>query len=134
MANEIIKDLGFHHIALRCKDIEKSLKMYSALGLKEKARWGEGEKLIVMLGIGDGGIIEFFADGGEKYAEEGKWQHFAMTTADVEGAYEKALSAGFTSLTPPKTVPLESVPEKMSIKVAFVKGPDGEQVEFFCQV
>lgn len=133
MANEIIKDLGFHHIDLKCRDIEKSLGMYSSLGLKECARWGEGDKLIVMLDIGDGGIIELFADGGDKYAEEGKWQHFAMTTCDVEAAYEKALAAGFSSLTPPKSVPLDSSPEKMTIKVAFVKGNDNEQVEFFCR-
>jgi catechol 2,3-dioxygenase-like lactoylglutathione lyase family enzyme len=31
MANEVIKGMGFHHIALKCKDIEKSLQMYKAL-------------------------------------------------------------------------------------------------------
>lgn len=131
MANEVLKNLGFHHIALRCRDIEKSLAMYKALGMKEKVRWGENENLIVMLDIGNGDIIELFANGGEKYAEEGKWQHFAMTTDDVSKAYETALEAGFTPLTPPKFVPLDSSPEKMTINVAFVKGPDGEQVEFF---
>ncbi|MBR2410795.1 MAG: VOC family protein [Clostridia bacterium] len=131
MANEILKDLGFHHIALRCADINKSLNMYKALGMTEKVRWGENENLIVMLDIGNGDIIELFANGGEKYAEEGKWQHFAMRTADVNKAYETAIKAGFSPLTQPKTVPLDSSPEKMTITCAFVKGPDGEQVEFF---
>ena len=131
MANEVIKNLGFHHVALRCKDIEKSLSMYTALGMTEKVRWGEGENLIVMLDIGNGDIIELFADGGDKYAEEGKWQHFAMYCDDPEAAFNKALEAGFTPLTYPKTVPLDSKPEKMSITVAFVKGNDNEQVEFF---
>lgn len=131
MANEILKDLGFHHIALRCADINKSLSMYKALGMTEKVRWGENENLIVMLDIGNGDIIELFANGGEKYAEEGKWQHFAMKTADVKKAYETAINAGFSPLTQPKTVPLNSSPEKMTITCAFVKGPDGEQVEFF---
>lgn len=129
--NAIFNNLGFHHIALRCADIEKSLEMYQALGMTEKVRWGENESLIVMLDIGNGSIIELFADGGSKYAAEGKWQHFAMTTDNVEKAYETALKAGFTPLTAPKTVPLNSSPEKMEITVAFVKGPDGEQVEFF---
>lgn len=132
--NDVIKNLGFHHIALRCKDIEKSLTMYKALGMKEIARWGENEKLIVMLDIGDGGRIELFADGGDKYAEEGKWQHFAFSCDDVEGAYETALNAGFRPLTPPKKVPLDSIPEKMSIQVAFVLGNDNEQVEFFREI
>lgn len=131
MANEILKDLGFHHIALRCADINKSLSMYKALGMTEKVRWGENESLIVMLDIGNGDIIELFANGGEKYAEEGKWQHFAMKTSDVNKAYETAIKAGFSPLTEPKTVPLDSSPEKMTITCAFVKGPDGEQVEFF---
>lgn len=129
--NDVIKNLGFHHVALRCKDIEKSLSMYQALGMKEKVRWGKDENLIVMLDIGDGGIIELFADGGDKYAEEGKWQHFAMRCDDPEAAFNRALEAGFTPLTYPKTVPLDSTPEKMSITVAFVKGNDNEQVEFF---
>ena len=131
MANEIIKNLGFHHIALRCRDIEKSLCMYKALGMSEKVRWGEGEKLIVMLDIGNGDIIELFADGGDKYAEEGKWQHLALCCDDPEAAFNRALEAGFTPLTYPKTVPLDSSPEKMSITVAFVRGNDNEQLEFF---
>ncbi len=131
MANSILKNPSFHHIALRCKDIEKSLTMYKALGMTEKVRWGENENLIVMLDIGNGDIIELFANGGDKYAEEGKWQHFAIYTDDVNGAYEAALKAGFTPLTAPKTVPLCSIPEKMTITCAFVKGPDNEQVEFF---
>ena len=131
--DETIKNLGFHHVALRCKDITKSLSMYEALGMKEIVRWGENEKLIVMLDIVDGGRIELFADGGDKYAQEGKWQHSALSCEDVEYAYETALKAGFRPLTPPKTVPLESVPEKMEITVAFVLGNDNEQLEFFRQ-
>lgn len=134
MANEIIKGMGFHHIALRAKDIEKSLKMYKALGMKEIVRWGEGERLIVMLDVGDGGRIELFANGGNEYAVKGKWNHFAVCVEDVEQAYKTALSAGFEPLTPPKTVPLDSSPEKISINIAFVTGPDGEELEFFREV
>ena len=78
MANEIIKGMGFHHIALKCKDIEKSLQMYKAPGMTEVARWGEGERLIVMLDVGDGGRIELFANGSDEYSVMGKWQHLAM--------------------------------------------------------
>ena len=131
MANDIIRGLGFHHIALRCADIEKSLAMYKALGMKEEARWGEGEKRIVMLDIGDGGHIELFANGGDEYSVKGKWNHFAMRVEDVDAAYKLALQAGFEPLTAPKLAPLNSTPEKMTLNVAFVTGPDGEEVEFF---
>ena len=126
--------LGFHHIALKCDDIQKSLAMYKALGMTEVARWGEGERLIVMLDIGDGGRIELFANGSDEFSENGKWQHFALATDDVDGMYETALKAGFLPHTQPKTVPLDSTPNKMSIHIAFVKGPDNEQVEFFKEV
>lgn len=134
MANKIIKGMGFHHVALMCKDIDKSLAMYKALGMKEIVRWGEGEKLIVMVDIGDGGRIELFARGNDDYKVMGKYAHFAMCVEDVDHAYNVALNAGFNSLTPPKVVPLESIPEKISINIAFVTGPDGEEVEFFRQV
>lgn len=131
MANEIIKGMGFHHIALRCADIEKSLTMYKALGMKEEVRWGEGEKLIVMLDIGDGGHIELFANGSDEYSVKGKWNHFAMGVDNVDEAYQIALDAGFKPLIAPKFAPLESIPKKITLNVAFVTGPDGEEVEFF---
>ena len=131
MSNSVIKNLGFHHIALRCKDIDKSLSMYEKLGMKRIVSWGEDENLIVMLDIGDGGVIELFANGGDDYCENGRWQHFAMSCDNVPEAYEIALNAGFRPLTEPKTVPLMSSPEEMTIEVAFVLGPDNEQVEFF---
>ena len=134
MANELIKGMGFHHIALKCKDIEKSLNMYKALGMSEVARWGEGEKLIVMLDVGDGGRIELFANGSDEYSVMGKWQHFALKVDDVDAAYAVARAAGFGDHTAPKVVPLKATPADISINIAFVVGPDGEEVEFFREV
>ena len=134
MANNIIKGMGFHHIALKCKDINKSLEMYKALGMTEVVRWGEGLNETVMLDIGDGGRIELFANGGDEFSVNGKWQHFAMGVEDVQQAYDVAIAAGFESATTPRVVPLKASPENISINIAFVNGPDGESVEFFKQV
>lgn len=131
MSNSIIGGMGFHHIALKTSDLAKSLAMYQALGMKEIVRWGEGNGEIVMLDIGDGGRIELFANGGDEYAVNGKWQHFAMRVDDVEHAYAVALAAGFLPKIEPKIVPLDAKPQPMSIHIAFVIGPDGEEVEFF---
>lgn len=134
MSNQIIGGMGFHHIALECRDIEKSLSMYQSLGMTEVVRWGEGEKLIVMLDVGDGGRIELFANGSDAFSENGKWQHFALCVEDVDAAYQTALAAGFLPMTEPKVVPLASKPAPISIHIAFVKGPDNEQLEFFKEV
>ena len=131
MANSILPGLGFHHIGLKAADFEKSQKFYEALGLREIVRWGEGEKEIIMYDIGDGGRFELFANGGDEFSENGKFIHFAMKVDDVPAAYELALSLGAESHIAPKIVPLDSKPEKITIEVAFVKGPDGEQLEFF---
>ena len=122
---------GFHHIGLKCQNIEKSLAMYQALGMKEVMRWGAGRKLVVMLALGDGGRMELFADGSEEFSPNGKWVHFAVKVTDTVAAYEKALEIGFTSKMEPTVVPLAAQPEPTPIHIAFVCGPDGEQVEFF---
>jgi len=134
MANEIIKNMGFHHIALKASDFGKSLEMYKALGLKEYARWGDCEKTIALLDLGNGGKIELFSNGGDEYSENGKWNHFALSVDNVEEAYEIALKAGFKPHIAPKVVPLDSKPQKININIAFVIGPDNEQVEFFKEV
>ena len=129
-----MQNTGFHHIGLKYTDLCRSLKFYTDLGLRELVRWGgEGEE-IVMLSMTDGGIVELLPSCGNKFAENGRFIHFAIAVDDVDAAYENALRAGAKSVTPPKTVPLDSKPEKMSIRVAFVKGPDGEELEFFKKI
>ena len=55
-----------------------------------------------------------------------------VAVADSDPA---ALAAGATALTPPKTVDIPTAkPVPMSIRIAFVKGPDGEEVEFFTEL
>ena len=122
--------LGFHHIALKCKDFEKSIAFYEALGLTEYARWGTPERRIALLRLPGGGMMELFSDGGDMFPEEGKYVHLALASTDVEGDYERALKAGATSHIAPKTVELQSCPVLLTLHLAFVKGPDGEQGEF----
>ena len=128
------QSMGFHHIGLKCADLKKSEEFYRAIGLTEVVRWGEGEKEIVMYDLGDGGRIELFANGGDDFSPNGKWIHFAIAVDDVTEAYNKALSVGAVSSVAPKVVALDSKPEKITINVAFVKGPDGEELEFFKQL
>ncbi len=134
MANEKIPGLGFHHIGLKAADFEKSKAFYSALGMKELASWGEGDERITMFDLGNGDRIELFASGGDEFSANGKRIHFAMSVEDVDAAFSVALEAGARPKIYPKTIDLDSTPYPMSIRIAFVYGPDGEELEFFKQV
>ena len=122
---------SFHHIGLKYSDLDRSLSFYKALGLCEVVRWGDVGNEIVMLALSDGGRIELLPQGNEQFEANGKWLHFAIGVDDVDAAYEKAIDAGAVSVTPPKTIPLNSKPSPISIRIAFVNGPDGEILEFF---
>ncbi|MBQ7932585.1 MAG: VOC family protein, partial [Clostridia bacterium] len=77
MANEIIKGMGFHHVALKAVNFEESLKFFTeGLGMKFYTQWGEGDGRIAMLDLGDGGILELFAGGSE--GPNTNYIHFAM--------------------------------------------------------
>ncbi len=123
-------DLNFHHMALKTNDLQKSVDFYTKLGLKEALRWGEGEKEIVLMELPGGGRLELFANGGDQYPAQGKYIHFAIGSCDIEGDYARALCAGATPMTPPKYVDLASKPTPCTFHLAFVIGPNGEQLEF----
>ena len=131
--NNIVRGMGFHHIALKCKDFDKSIKFYEALGCKVKMTWGEGEGRAAMIDVGDGGCIELFAGGvGEKAEAEqsGEWIHLAVSCDDTDAAFETAISAGAEKRNAPfDTVITAETP--LPIRIAFVYGPDREVIEFF---
>lgn len=122
---------GFHHIALRSSDFDKSLSFYRALGLTEKTRWGEGDGRAVMLDMGDGGIIELFADGEKCENNDKRFCHLALRAEDIDAVYETALKNGATTKDAPKTVSIPDAVPPISMRIAFVYGPDGEILEFF---
>ncbi|MGN1345358.1 MAG: VOC family protein [Eubacteriales bacterium] len=132
MANEIIKGMGFHHVALRAVDFEASLKFYTeGLGMKLYSMWGEGDGRIAMLDLGDGGILELFAGGTDEARSNPQYIHFALKVDDVDAAFETALQAGAKPKSVPKVVPLDSAPVKLTLNCGFVYGPSGEELEFF---
>ncbi len=137
MSNNIIKGLGYAHMAIAAKDFDKSLAFYKALGMSVYTQWGEGDSRIALLDMGDGSLVELFAKPDlctDKVAgvEDGNpFLHFAFSAQNVDEAYRVALEAGATPLKPPAEVPLPSSPLRLTLRIAFVKGPSGEELEFF---
>ena len=137
MSNDIIKGLGYAHMAIAAKDFDKSLTFYKALGLKVYTQWGEGDSRIALLDMGDGSLVELFAkpdlntDKVAGVADGNPFLHFAFSAQNVDEAYRIALEAGATPLKPPTELPLQAHPICLTLRIAFVKGPSGEELEFF---
>lgn len=137
MSNDTIKGLGYAHMAIAAKDFDKSLAFYRALGLTVYTQWGEGDSRIALLDMGDGSLIELFSKptlSTDRVAgpEDGNpFLHFAFSAQNVDEAYRIALEAGATSVKPPYEAPLDSHPLRLTLRVAFVRGPSGEELEFF---
>ena len=131
MANDIIKGMGFHHVALKTADLDASIAFYEKLGMKFYTSWGEGDGRVAMMDFGDGGILELFACWSADEQTNPKYIHFALKVDDVDAAYATALAAGAKPKSAPKVVPLNSKPVKLTLNCGFVFGPSGEEVEFF---
>ena len=131
MANEIIKGMGFHHSALKVRDLDEAIAFYEKLGMKFYTSWGEGNGRIAMMDFGDGGILELFAGGNDNETVDAKYIHLALRVDDVDEAYGIALKAGAKPKSEPRVVPLDSKPVKLTLNCGFVFGPSGEEVEFF---
>ena len=137
MSNDIIKGLGYAHMAIAAKDFDKSLTFYKALGMKVYTQWGEGDSRIALLDTGNGDLVELFAqpdlNTGKMAtpADGNPFLHFAFSAQNVDEAYRIALEAGATPLKPPAELPLQAHPISLTLRIAFVKGPSGEELEFF---
>jgi glyoxylase I family protein len=129
--NEKIGGGGFHHVALRANDFEATVKFYTeGLGFKEKHGWGVGDKRIVLLDSGDGNYMEVFAGGSGEPKPEGYYFHVAFRSNNVDAAVEAAVAAGAVVTVDPKDVVLGNNPPT-PVRLAFVKGLNGEIIEFF---
>ena len=126
---------GVHHIALRAKGVEKFEKMVhfyrDLLGMEVVRTWGEGEGTGMMLDIGGGSVMELFATAPDE-AVGGAIRHFALAVEDVDACAKVCADAGYDVFIEPKDIVIASNPP-FPARIAFVKGPVGEEVEFFCE-
>lgn len=134
--NNAIGGGGFHHLALHVRDFDASIKFYSeVLGFKVKITfphpWDKNIRKIAMIDTGDGNYLEIFSDAPDNLKSDGVFFHVAFRSNDVDAVIERVKKAGVEVKMEPSNVLLESdIPTV--VRVAFIKGPDGEELEF-CQ-
>ena len=131
MANKKIPNIGVHHLALSAVDYDKSIKFYTeGLGFELVAEWGEGTGRGSLLDIGNGSHFEIFANGTANEQKDAKFAHYAFATSNPDLAYSNAMAAGAASQMEPKSLEIPANPP-LPVRIAFVRGPDGEVLEFF---
>jgi len=120
-----------HHLALSAVDYDKSIKFYTeGLGFELVAEWGEGTGRGSLLDIGNGSHFEIFANGTANEQKDAKFAHYAFATSNPDLAYSNAMAAGAASQMEPKSLEIPANPP-LPVRIAFVRGPDGEVLEFF---
>lgn len=131
--NKLIQGCGLHHISIQTMDWEASIQFYQdVLGMEKVAEFGSPERPIVLLDIGDGSHVELLAPKTDiplmnNSAPGMPIAHLALAVADTRVAIEHVREAGYLITTEPRTVNLSG----MSVTIAFFKGPNGEEIEFF---
>jgi len=100
-----------------------------AMGFQSAIEWGAAPRRACMLDTGDGNYLEVFErdplpDGP---SEQAAILHFCFRAENCEAAVERARAAGAEVTMEPKNVEVFGFP----VRIAFVKGPDGEICEFF---
>jgi len=124
---------GFHHVAIRARSYDASVKFYTeALGFKTRVEWGDAPKRATMLDTGDGNYLEIFERPDQPPVDhEAAILHFALRTTDCDAALERARAAGAVVTMESKDVDLPAKSGIVPVRIAFCKGPDGEVIEFF---
>ena len=124
----MVKRCGYHHVALRVRDLDASIAFYEALGCSLVRVWGEGDSRNCMIDMGGNNILEIFSGGKGDPQSAPKFEHIALRSEDTDADYAAALAAGARPRNEPADV---NIGGNYPVRIAFVFGPDDEVVEFF---
>ena len=119
---------GLHHVSLSTspEDYPKALRLYrDLLGFEMICEAAPpAPDALAMLAMGNT-VLELIPDGGGA-AGSGPLAHIALATDDVDELLEEVRAAGYDVTMEPEDFVL---PNGVSIRIAFFRGPAGESVE-----
>jgi catechol 2,3-dioxygenase-like lactoylglutathione lyase family enzyme len=120
-----IEALGLSHVAIECSDLEKSLAFYrDTLGFEPYAALGGAAKL----SIGNNTFVELFPLDGSAADGRSPIKHFSVAVESIESAAADLTAMG-VEVRGPFTLNADN-PELPTRAIAFINGPDGEEIEF----
>ena len=121
-----MSEMLLDHTMMRVEDLDESLEWYqSNLGYEEKGRWEADTFTNVYLGPEDahdaGAVLELtYNHDGRTYEMGDAWGHIAVRVEDLQGAYDELMAKGVEDYRDP---------ESCGNRYAFVKDPDGHEIE-----
>ena len=125
---------GTHHIALKPAGraaLEKTIHFYhDLLGMEIIRTWEDGSGVFIWTG---NSILEI-NDNGEPDQPQGSIHHFALLTDDVDECVRRVEAEGYQVYMEAQNMTLPHREGGMPIRMAFCKGPVGEDVEFFTEL
>lgn len=121
---------GIHHVSMKCRNAEEYAKVREfyrdVLGLSIMK---ECENC-TLFDTGSG-IVEIFRNKTGK-PDKGILAHFAFAAENVDACADAVRKAGYEIFIEPKDTEIGGDPA-FPARIAFCKGPLGEEIEFFCQ-
>ena len=118
---------GIAHCGLYVPRLEESVQFYETVFGAENLGYFQASSRGCWLKLGKD-ILEIFES---EDLGTGCFKHIAIGCDDVDALYERALAFGGSALIAPKEAVLD-LKEPVNVRLAFVTGINGEQIELFC--
>ena len=123
---------GIHHLAVYCKgseNFDEAIRFYrDVLGCSVARSWMSGETRCAMVDTG-AGMLELFSSA-TAALPAGIFAHLAFATADTDACIAAVRTAGYEILKEPFDIVIPST-LPYPARIAFCRGPAGEEIEFF---